>query len=140
MPPSEMRMDDVTKTVGLAVLGVLLTACGNPCGDPEDRLVTLDELPCNMTNADGVWESHPWPPIDDEQCYWLEFRGCSEYQIEHPLGRIPTLVVGYTSFDQDGGFATVGSGNSFVIEEASESTVTIRNDQNQLFYLKLVLE
>jgi hypothetical protein len=140
MPPSEMRMDDVTKAASLAVLGVLLTACGNPCGDAEDRSVTLDELPCNMTRTDGVWESHPWPPIDDEQCHWLEFRGCSEYQIEHPLGRIPTLVVGYTSFDQDGGFATVGSGNSFVIEEASASTVTIRNDQNQLFYLKLVLE
>ena len=140
MPPSKMRMHSVTKAAGLAALGFVLTACGNPCGDPEDRLVLLTELPCNMTNADGVWESHPWPPIADEQCYWLEFRGCSQYEIEHPLRRIPTLVVGYTSFDPDGGFATTASGNSFIVEEASTSTVTIRNDQNQLFYLKLVLE
>ncbi len=100
----------------------------------------MSELPCNMTRPDGVWESHPLPPIADEQCYWLEFRGCSKYEIEHPLGRTPTLVVGYTSFDQDGSFSTLGSGNSFVIEEANDSTVTLRNAQNQLFYLRLVLE
>lgn len=119
------------------------TACGDPCGDAEDRLVRLEEdLPCEMTNADGVWESHPLPPIadEDEECYWLEFRGCSKYEIAHPLGRVPTLVVGYTSFDQDGSFSTVGSGNSFVVQEASASTVTIRNAQNQFFYLRLVLE
>jgi hypothetical protein len=62
------------------------------------------------------------------------------YEIEHPLGRIPALVVGYLSFEQDGRFSTIGSGNSFVVEEASDSTVTIRNTQNQLFYLRLVLE
>ena len=93
-----------------------------------------------MTNAEGVWESHPFPPIPDEQCYWLEFRGCSKYEIEHPLGREPSLVVGYTSFEQDGRFSTIGSGNSFVVEETSDSTVTISNAQNQLFYLRLVLE
>jgi hypothetical protein len=93
-----------------------------------------------MTNADGVWESHPLPPIANEQCYWLEFRGCSKYEIGHPLGRVPTLVVGYTSFDQDGSFSTVGSGNSFVVQEVSASSVTVRNAQNQFFYLRLVLE
>jgi hypothetical protein len=135
-----MRMYSVTKAVGLAMRGLLFAGCGSVCGDPEDRLVPLTELPCNMTSADGVWESHPWPPIEDEQCYWLEFRGCSQYEIEHPLGRKPGSILGYTSFDPDGGFATLGSGNSFIIEESSTSTVTIRNDQNQLFYLKLVLE
>jgi hypothetical protein len=100
----------------------------------------MSELPCNMTKADGVWESHPPSPNEDEQCYWLEFRGCSKYEIEHPLGRVPTLVVGYTSFEQDGSFSTLGSGNSFVIEESSASTVTIRNAQNQVFYLRLVLK
>ena len=124
----------------LALLGTWGTACGDPCGEAEDRLVPMGELPCNMTNADGVWASHPLPPITDEQCYWLEFRGCSRYEVEHPLGRTPTLVVGYTSFDPDGSFSTLGSGNSFVIEEANDSTVTLRNAQNQLFYLRLVLE
>ncbi len=124
----------------LALFALVGTACGDPCGDPEDRIVPTSELPCSMSNVDGVWESHPLPPITDERCYWLEFRGCSMYEIEHPLGRIPALVVGYTSFEQDGRFSTIGSGNSFVVEEANDSTVTIRNTQNQLFYLRLVLD
>lgn len=124
----------------VTILGLVATACGDECGDSEDRLVPASELPCSMTTADGVWESHPLPPIADEQCYWLEFRACSKYEFEHPLGRVPSLVVGYTSFEQDGRFSTVGSGNSFVVQEASASTVTVRNAQNQLFYLRLVLE
>jgi hypothetical protein len=75
-----------------------------------------------------------------ERCYWLEFRGCSKYEIQHPLGRVPTLIVGYTSFEEDGSFSTPGSGNSFVVEEAGATTVTVRNAQNQFFYLRLVLE
>jgi len=124
----------------LAILGLVATACGDECGDAEDRIVPMSELPCSMTTAGGVWESHPFPPIADEQCYWLEFRGCSRYEFEHPLGRVPTEVLGYTSFEQDGRFSTVGSGNSLVVQEVSASTVTIRNAQNQLFYLRLVLE
>jgi hypothetical protein len=124
----------------LGVLALCGTACGDPCGKAEERVVPLSEMPCSMTSADGVWESHPFPQIVDEQCYWLEFRGCSRYDIEHPLGREPTLVVGYTSFELDGSFSTIGSGNSFVVQETSDSTVTIRNAQNQLFYLRLVLE
>ena len=135
-----MRMPRFGWLGALTLLALLGTACGDPCGESEDRLVPMSELPCNMTNADGVWESHPLPPNDDELCYWLEFRGCSRYEVEHPLGRAPTLVVGYTSFEEDGRFSTLGSGNSFVIEERSDSTVTVRNAQNQLFYLRLVLE
>jgi len=124
----------------LTVLALAGSACGDPCGQAEDRLVPMSEMPCSTTNTNGVWESHPFPPIEDAQCYWLEFRGCSRYEIEHPLGRVPTSVDGYTSFDKDGRFSTPGSGNSFVVEAAGDSTVTIRNAQNQLFYLRLVLE
>lgn len=126
--------------LALTLLGPFAAACGDPCGDPEDRLVPLGELACNMTNADGVWESHPLPPLVSEECDWLEFRGCSTYEIEHPLGRVPSVAIGYTSFNADGEFSTVASGNSFVVQSASDSTITIRNAQNQLFYLRLVLE
>jgi hypothetical protein len=146
MPHLEMRMPRFGWFRALTLLALLVTlvtlgtACGDLCGETEDRLVPMSELPCNTTNANGVWESHPLPPIDDARCYWLEFRGCSKYEIEHPLNRVPIEVVGYTAFEQDGSFSTPGSGNSFVIEDASDSTVTIRNAQNQLFYLRLVLE
>ena len=125
-----------------AVLFVLLGAgCGGgPCGSSEDRTVLEADLPCSAMGSDGIWESHPLPPIDDEQCIWLEFRGCSTYRFENPLGEVPTTVIGYTSFEQNGTFSTVGSGNSFVVQEATESEVTVRNAQNQLFYLRLVLQ
>jgi hypothetical protein len=136
-----MRMTKIGWTVALALLGLLGAACGGgPCGDAEDRLVPLTELPCNRTNAEGVWESHPFPPISDAQCYWLEFKGCSEYEFEHPLGRAPVQIVGYTSFDPDGTFSTPASGNSFVVQAVSDSSVTIRNGQTQLFYLRLTLD
>jgi hypothetical protein len=136
-----MRMTKIACGVALALLGLVGSACGGgPCGDAEDRLVQRTDLPCSMTDAGGVWYSHPFPPISDAQCYWLEFRGCSQYQIEHPLGRAPVQIVGYTSFDQDGSFSTPASGNSFVVQEVSDSTVTIRNAQNQLFYLRLTLD
>ncbi len=124
----------------LACLVVIGSACADPCDDPVNRRISLAELPCNMTNAEGVWESHPFPPIADEQCLWLDFPGCATYEIEHPLGRVPTLAVGYTSFVPNGEFSTVGSGNSFIVSEASDETIVVRNAQNQFFYLRLVLE
>ena len=75
-----------------------------------------------------------------EECEWLEFRGCSRYAFENPLGAVPASVVGYLSFDPDGRFSTVGSGNSFIVDEVSDDEVVIRNSQNQLFYLRLVLQ
>jgi len=132
-------MTKIACAAALALLGLIGSACGDPCGAAEDRLVPLTELPCSMT-TEGVWQSHPFPPISDAQCYWLEFRGCSKYQVEHPLGRAPFQVLGYTSFDQNGSFSTPASGNSFVVEEVTDSSVTIRNAQNQLFYLRLTLD
>ena len=134
-----LRLARCTSLGGAALLA-LSFGCGDPCGAAEDRLVPASEMPCGMTSSEGVWESHPLPPIADEPCYWLEFRGCSRYEIEHPLGRVPSVVLGYTSFDSNGSFSTPGSGNSFVVEEASDSTVIVRNAQNQMFYLRLVLD
>ena len=136
-----MRMLRLAWLGGAALVLIAGLGCGGgPCGDAEDRTVLLSDLPCSMTSSGGVWESHPLPPIADEQCFWLEFRGCSVYRFENPLGEVPTAVIGYTSFEQDGKFSTVGSGNSFVVQEATDSEVTIRNAQNQFFYLRVVLQ
>lgn len=140
MPPQEMQIAKTQRLAALVLLALLGPACGDPCEGAEDRLVPLSELPCNATSSEGVWESHPFPPLSDTACNWLELRACSIYEIEHPLGRVPTIIVGYTSFDADGGFATIGSGNSFVVQDASDSTITIRNAQNQLFYLRLAAQ
>jgi hypothetical protein len=136
-----MRMLKLGRLAGAALALVAGFGCGGgPCGDSEDRAVPLSELPCSAMTADGQWESHPLPPITDEQCYWLEFKPCSTYRFENPLGVVPTTVIGYTAFEQDGKFSTVGSGNSFVVQEATATEVVIRNAQNQFFYLRLVLQ
>ncbi len=122
-----------------AITLLAVTGCGDPCDGSEERMVPLSELPCNVTKDNGIWESHPIPPFAEE-CNWFDFRACSTYIFEHPLGYTPTTVLGYTSFDGDGGFATLGSGNSFIVEEATDSTVVVRNAQNQPFWLRLVLQ
>ena len=140
MPPVAMWIRRLAWQALALALCVVALGCGGPCGDAEERAVLSSDLPCSTTDPDGVWESHPLPPLEDEACSWLEFRGCSTYRFENPLDRAPTVVIGYTSFQPDGEFSTVGSGNSFVVQEVSESEVTIRNAQNQLFYLRLVLD
>lgn len=141
MPWVTMQMPRLAWLSGMALALLAGFGCGGgPCGDAEDRAVPLSELPCSMMSGGGIWESHPLPPIADEQCLWLEFRGCSVYRFENPLGAVPTSIIGYTSFEQDGEFSTVGSGNSFVVQEATDSEVVIRNAQNQFFYLRLVLQ
>jgi hypothetical protein len=126
---------------GAALMLMVAFGCGGgPCAGSEDRTVPLSEFPCSKMNADGLWESHPWPPIADEECYWLEFRACSTYRVENPLAETPTTIIGFTSFAPEGTFSTVGSGNSFVIDGVTDSEIIIRNTQNQIFWLRLVLE
>ncbi len=137
----EMRIGD-NQPRGLLVI-VMLIALATGCGDPDDGEtieVSLADLPCQMQNAAGVWESAPLPPITDEQCLWFSFDPNNTYVFEHPLGRVPFDVNGFIAFGSDGIGATIGSGNVFLIIEADESTITIRNGQNQRFWLRLVLE
>lgn len=138
--PTGMPMANRLWWMGAALALSVGAGCGgDPCAGSEDRAVSLSELPCSMMGASGVWESHPLPPVSEE-CRWLEFRACSTYRFENPLGEVPKTVIGYTSFESDGRYSTVGSGNSFVVDEATESEIVIRNAQNQLFWLRLVLE
>ena len=125
---------------GVLALAAAIGCGGDPCAGSEDRAVPPSELPCSTVGSSGVWESHPLPPIADEECYWLEFRACSTYRFENPFTEAPRDVIGYISFERDGRFATPGSGNSFVIEEVTDSEVVIRNAQNQVFWLRLTLE
>ncbi len=121
----------------LAILA-LVWGCGMPGGETIE--VSLDELPCESEPTPGLWESHPPPPLTDDACRWFPFNANNTYIFEHPLGRVPTLVVGYIAFGSDGEGATIGSGNVFLVNAQDASTVTVKNDQNQDFSLRLVLQ
>ena len=131
--------DSVGRLLAIVMLITLATGCGDPSGG-ETIEVRLADLPCQMLSPEGTWESAPFPPITDDQCLWFSFDPNTTYIFEHPLGRIPFDVSGFIAFGSDGIGATSGSGNAFLIIEADESTVTIRNGQNQRFWLRLVLE
>ncbi|MCZ6806294.1 MAG: hypothetical protein O7F08_05025 [Deltaproteobacteria bacterium] len=134
-----MRMLRLERLGAIVLLVALISACGDSGGGATIE-VSLADLPCQMQNVAGIWESAPLPPITDEQCMWFPFEANTTYIFEHPLGRVPSVIIGYLAFGSDGTSATIGSGNVFLINGADDSTVTVRNGQNQHFWLRLVLE
>lgn len=131
------RLSRLGPVLMLVALG---TGCADPSADGGTIEVSLADLPCETENAVGIWESAPPPPITDEACMWFPFGTNTTYIFEHPLGRVPSFIIGYISFATDGIAATPGSGNAFLVNGADESTVTVRNGQNQFFWLRLVIE
>ncbi|MEM7434560.1 MAG: hypothetical protein AAF436_05360 [Myxococcota bacterium] len=118
----------------------LAMACGGS-SPAEEIEVPLSDLPCESTNVNGVWESAPLPPLAVDECSWFLFQDNATYVFEHPLGRVPIDLTGsLISFNEDGTASTPPSGNVFLVVAADETTVTIRNGQNQAFFLRLVLE
>lgn len=135
MPP-EMAMLRLRGGFVGCVLLVLAAACGSSESEPVE--VTLDELPCQGFTDGGVWESAPPPPASGD-CVWFLFLDNTTFVFEHPLGRTPALIDGLIAFDEDGVNSTPPSGNVFLVRAADENTVTIRNGQNQTFFLRLNL-
>jgi hypothetical protein len=126
------------RRISVVALLALAAGCGDSGGDTIE--VSLADLPCQMQSAQGIWESAPLPPITDEQCLWFLFRANNTYVFEHPLERVPFEVTGYIAFNSNGTASTIASGNAFLVDAADDSTITLRNGQNQDFWLRLVLE
>ncbi|MEM8607219.1 MAG: hypothetical protein AAGF92_08940 [Myxococcota bacterium] len=101
--------------------------------------VTLDELPCEEITETGSWVTAPLPPLATGECAWFLFEDNTTYIFEHPLGRVPDgLANSLIAFDDDGVNSTPPSGDVFLFVGADESTITVRNGQNQTFFLRLV--
>ncbi len=126
------------RRIAVAALLALAAGCGDSSGETVE--VSLAELPCQMQNAEGLWESAPLPPVVDEQCLWFLFRARNTYVFEHPLESVPLEVIAYIAFNSDGTGSTIASGNAFLLQAVDDSTITVKNDQEQDFWLRLVLE
>lgn len=121
------------------MLALLLGAAATACGDASTREavdVPLSELPCQSLE-EGIWESVPFPP---SPCEWFDYQAQTTYRFEHPLGRVPRIIDGYIGFSADGTGATRASGDPFLIQDATDTTITITSAQNQDFFLRLVLQ
>lgn len=135
MPPEMAVVRRGSCFAGGAVL-LFVLACGTSTDVPVE--VSLDELPCQAFTEGGVWESAPPPPATGE-CVWFLFLDNTTFIFEHPLGRRPGQISGLIAFDEDGVNSTLATGDAFLIRAADENTVTIRNGQNQTFFLRLSL-
>jgi hypothetical protein len=138
------RPSHALRAWSLCSLSVLALAALSPlvlagCGEAEAQMpeqVTAADLPCaDFDPTLDEWETAGW---FGDTCAWIEFSGSTSYQIEHPLGRVPKSVLLYIAFDATGASATLASGDAGLIVGATAETITVRNNTQQRFYLRVV--
>ncbi len=123
----------------LLALLPLAAACGDAAAQDPVELVSA----CGATQVlagdtePAAWESAGWPPSPG--CDWLPFDGRTTVDVAHDLGRTPTDISIYISFDPDGSMSTPASGDVARIVGANDTSVQLRNAQNEDFFLKVVL-
>ena len=120
----------------LALLGAAgWLAAGCTARADEFRHVTLAELPSRSTNAAGVWESAPWTGAT-----WVGYPGHVTLRVDHDLGRRPAAVLVYLAFDAAGTGPALSAGDLARVVEVADDHVTIRNDTDGDYFVRLVLE
>ncbi len=109
------------------------------CGEAEAQMpeqVDAADLPCaDFDPTLDEWETAGW---FGDTCEWIEFSPTTSYAIEHPLGRVPKSVLIYISFTANGASATLASGDSGLIVGATAERITVRNNTQQRFYMRVV--
>jgi hypothetical protein len=125
----------MTRALPFALL--LLTACVSTSGRTVVVPADAPELAtASVDPVSGIWESVPFA---SPECLWLPYPGQVTLALEHGLGRAPREVLVYLSFDACGRGAALGAGDLFLIEEATDTRVVLRNDTNADFFARVVL-
>lgn len=126
--------------VSLPLLGFALLGCGG-CGNEAQAQTPIEVTPACPRSEGAVWESAPWPTTGAAAtCEWINFDGRQTYIIEHNRGAVPLLVAPYLSFHPNGDSSVPSAGDMTRIIAVDENTVTLRNNTNENFFLKLVLQ
>ena len=124
-----------TATVALLWLPLAASGCSDASAQTPVRVLAAD-LPCaDFDPTLDAWESAGW---FGGTCDWVTFSPRTTLEIDHPLGRIPKSVLLYIAFSADGMSATVASGDPGLILGATSETVTVRNNTDQRFFLRVV--
>jgi hypothetical protein len=133
-------------------------ACDGCDGEMQNDalcLVALDDLPgASGGQADAVpgdagspagasrkWQSAPW-----QNAEWTSLPGKTRVRLEHDLGREPDSVDVYLSFEKDDSdregtrSSFPAAGDMARITDVTDSTITIKNNTEQSFCLRVVLE
>lgn len=120
----------------LLLLGVASSfapaACSPPCETSESDPVRVTGGTADPSGT--VYQSSAW------EGPYLHFPGGRRYQLEHHLGRTPTIVTTYLSFDENpipGSNVAESAGNQAVIEAVDDEIIQIRNDTCAEFWLRV---
>ncbi len=119
--------------------------CANP--NKTERAVDSEELPGAGEAADGTgWQTAPFPTADDcaeKKPSWLKLESKARSDglvVGHDLGRVPDVVLPYTSPAESGCGSNLGAANTVIIDYADEQHVKIRNSGTEVVYVRLVLQ
>ncbi len=116
-----------------------LGACGRPQPNPV-VVFTVDSPELAMASIDpetGSWQSGPWAA---DGVTWLPYPPRGQIQVEHALGRVPTTVMVYLSFDATGANPALAAGDLARVVDVDASTVTVWNDTNGRFFARVVVQ
>ena len=147
------------------VLALGLAACSRPgLGDLTVYVQGDPELSRSGISDAGVWSSAPWacsayeemPTCADTagcmwdeetaQCIlaatdaltWLPFRPHEQVQVEHTLLYTPSVIHTYLSFVSTGDTPSESAGDLTRVVEVSETTITVWNDTNGTYFVRIV--
>ena len=113
---------------------VLLVLCGCNAKAAEHINLTLADLPNSGATMIG-WQTGPWQGAD-----WVSYPGNATLTIEHALGREPSNVLVYVSFNRDGQSSAMAAGDIGRIQSVTDSTVRVQNGTQQDFFLRLTVD
>jgi hypothetical protein len=85
------------------------------------------------------WESSPWSLPDAMMTEWIPYQPHALIHITHPLGRVPTAVLVYISFVEDGSTPALAAGELARVVDASTGDVTVWNDTGGTYWCRIVL-
>jgi hypothetical protein len=110
------------------------------CGEPPlmipdggvcAPLLTLSSIGCQ----NGIWESAPW-----SGAAWIPFPKRVTITLDHSLGHRPWQVITYLSFDRDGTLPATAAGDLARVVRVDASSITLHNDTNGDFFIRVTLQ
>jgi hypothetical protein len=143
----------------LVFVALALSSCGRPgLGDLTVYTSADPELAGAAIDDGGVWSSSPWAcsastteaacmavagcsfatTCTNDGLAWIPYRPHEQVQVAHSLTYTPALVMTYISFVSTGETPSLAAGDLTRIVEVDDATITVWNDTNGSYFVRVV--